>query len=616
MRSNDTTIARMLVGGMLGLGLVGAGCHSSSDGQGKLLAAGTAAAVGSDLSALPPGVSIPGLPASPALLEGPQVDIVSPARASFTTGRKVTVEGVVTDLGGGVSDVRVAGRKVTPDASGAFRAEVDLEPGMNTIAVEAWDAANHRRERFVSVIAGDLAPEADALADAATSRITEAAFDLIEPSITSGIEAQRAQIVQQVLATRLSNDDTKIKGFRFGAVRSAVDCVPGGVTFTITIDDLAMEIEHKAKVLLVFSTTKRGTVRAQRLEITGITQVGVQGGQPVSRVVQVTATAQGFSVPDWASGEQTNIRRAFENGFAASAAAGIGDGLTKALQTRSGTIAPPAGSPGPAVSIDWTMDTLAFDAAGATATFSANARVPQATVGTETRSVVVRSGLANLTGGSPSGPNVALAVHQDLLNRALHAAWRGGAMTMTLDQATLARLAPQSPLVLDTSSLIALAPELAAVVAPGLPIELRLEGKLPTVVRLRAGPLPHLLDIGALQVTTVVLDPTKGPTVLGEASYAVRAEVQMVERQGKLVLESAGSVEVHVDALGAPQAGAELVLEKMAAQLGPNLLTMALAGQQGVALPSVQGVSLSGLRVQALDGNLIVLGTAGAPTAP
>jgi hypothetical protein len=612
MRTNDTTIARLLVGGMLGLGLVGAGCHSSSDGQGKLLAAGTVAALGSDLSALPPG-TIPGVPSgSPALLEGPQVDIVSPARASYTTSRKVTVEGVVTDLGGGISDVRVAGRKVTPDASGAFREEVDLEPGMNTVAVEAWDTANHKRERFVNVVAGDLAPEADVVADAATSRITEAAFDLIEPSITQGIEAQRAQIVAQVLATRLSNDDTKIKGFTFGAVRSGVDCVPGGVTFSITIENLAMEIEHKAKVLLVFSTTKRGTVRAQRLEITGVTQVSVTAGQPVTRVVQVTATAQGFSVPDWASGEYANIKRGFENGFAASAAAGIGDGLTKALRTTSGTIAPPAGTQGPPVSIDWTMSTLAFDQGGATATFSANARTPQATVGTETRSFVIKNGLANLTGGAATGPNVALAVHQDLLNRSLHAAWRGGAMNITLDQAMLARVAPQSPLRLDTSGLIALAPELAAVVAPGLPIELVIEGQLPTVVKLRAGPLPHLLDIGALKVTTVVLDPVKGRTVLGEASYAVRAEVTMTEKQGKLVL-GAGQVEVHVDALGAPQAGAEMVLEKMATQLGPQLLTMALAGQQGVALPAVQGVSLSNLQVQALDGNLIILGTAAAP---
>lgn len=612
----DGTIAKLLVTGMVGLGFVGAGCHSSSDGQGKLIASGTGA-ITSDLSALPPGLLPPGFTGSPAMLEGPQVEIISPVRASHTTTRRVAVEGVVTDLGGGVSDVRVQGRAVTLDGGGAFREEVDLTPGMNTIVVEAWDGAGHRRERFVNVIAGDLAPEGEAVADAASVRVTDAALDLIEPRIVQGIEAQRAQLTQQVLATRLEKD-TKITGFRFGRVDAGVDLIAGGVRFTATIDDVAMDLEHKAKILLVFSSTKRGTVRAQQVRIEGLAQVSVVNGQAATNVVQVTATSSGFSVPDWARDEQTSIRRGFENGFAAAAAQGLGQELGKAFRTTSGTITQGGQSGQVRMQLDWTLSALTCDDAGATAIFGANITPPAATVGAETRSIVVKGGLANLTGGGGSGPNVAMAVHQDVVNRALHAAWRGGALNVTIDQAALSAMNPQSLVQLDTSALISLAPELAAVLQPGLPVELIVEGLLPAVMTLNAGPLPHRLDVGALKVTTIVLDPVKGRTPLGEAAYAIGAEVALVPTTtGELTLQPAGRVEVHVDAMGQAQAGAELVLEKMAAVLGPQLLQVALATQKGLVLPAVQGVAVSNLSLQALDRNLVLLGTAAAtPTAP
>ncbi|MCO5167912.1 MAG: hypothetical protein M9894_16330 [Planctomycetes bacterium] len=605
------TIAKLLVSGCLGLGLgaVATGCNSSSDGQGKVLATGTGA-ITSDLSAVPPGMLPPGFVGDPSMLEGPRVEIVSPARAGHTTARRVAVEGVVTDLGGGVSDVRVQGRSVTPAADGSFREEVELAVGMNTIVVEAWDRAGHRRERFVNLIAGDLAPEGEPLADAATVRVTNGALDLIEPQIVAGIEAQRAQIRQQVLATRVGNDTT-IKDFRFGRVTAGLDTIQGGVRFTATIADLAMDIEHKARVLLVFSSTQRGTVRAQRLEIEGLAQVNVVNGRATTNVVQVTARSVGFSVPDWARSEEATIRRSFENGFAAAAAQGLGQGLGDAFKSTSGTIAQAAGQ-GVPTELDWTLTTLTCDPAGATALFAANVRPPAAVAGTEGRSVVVRGGLANLTGGGGNGPNVAMAVHQDIVNRALHAAWRGGAMNLVIDQAAFDAMNPGSPMRLDTSALFALAPELAAVVAPGLPIEMRVEGLLPAVMTLRAGPLPHRLDLGGLKVTTFVLDPVNGRTPMGEACYAIGAEVAIVERQGQLALQPAGQVQVHVDALGPAQPGAELVLEKMAAALGPQLLQMALASQQGLVLPAVQGFTLGGLRLQALDGNLVVLGTAQA----
>lgn len=602
----NTIVAKLLVGGLLGLSGVGAmGCNGSSDGKGTLLATGTAT-VGTSLGTLAPGVSIPGLPADPSALEGPRVDIASPADGTVQTDRRVTVSGVVTDSGQGVAEVHVAGRTVQLDASGAFRETVDLPAGLNTILVEAWDNAQRRRERQVSVLVGDTADENAELPNVASARVTETALDLIEPKIAAGVEAEKAKIVAQALSTKV-NDETKITGFRFGKVGAQVDAAPGGVRFQITIDDVQMDLEYKAKFLLVFSSTKRGTVRAQQMRLEGVTNVAVVNGVATTQVVGVTATAINLTVPDWASGETNTIRRSLEAAFSTAGAQGLQQGLSQAFATTKGTIAQKV--QGKDLSVDWSLGTLTCDEAGITATYGANIRPAQATSGKAMGSFVSKVGLANLTGGAATGPNVAVAMTEDLLNRSLHAAWRGGALDFILDAATAAATLPPGSPALDTSSLLAVAPELAAVgLLPGLPLELEVESALPAVVRLRGQQGPHLLSMGALKVTMTVVAPT-GRLVLAESVYAVDAEFALVEQGGKLSIAPAGKMDIHADAL-TNQPGAELILERLAATVGPQLISSALAQQAGVALPTVQGISVTGLTLGGVDGNLVLLGTA------
>jgi hypothetical protein len=501
------TIGRWLTSGVVGLGIgfASTGCHSSSDGKGALIggtaaavSSGSAAAGGSGLSAsaLPPGISIPGLPADPSVLEGPRVDIVSPSNGAYVAGGQVKVEGVVTDLGQGIAELHVAGRTVPVGPGGAFSETVDLPAGgLQTIVVEAWDRAQHRRARHVSVMLGATGDEATALENVSALRVTETALDLVEPSIAQGVEAQRAQITQQALATPVGND-TKITGFRFGKVGATVDAAPGGARFVVTIDDVQMDIEHKAKFLLVFNTTKKGTVRAQQVRIEGLTAIAVQGGRATTQVLGVTAATSGFSVPDWASSEQGTIKRTFEQSFATAGARGLDQGLADAFKSTSGSMA--QNVQGLQLTLDWALKTLACDEAGITAIFAANVKPQAATAGQAGKdSFVSKVGLANLSGGSTGGPNVGVAVHEDLVNRTLHAAWRGGALKFTLDKTTAAALPPGSP-SLDTNALLAVAPELAAVgVTPGLPVELEVQGDLPAVVRFRGTQGPHRLSLGA-----------------------------------------------------------------------------------------------------------------------
>ena len=599
---------------LLVLGLsatAGVGCNSKRDGQGTLLATGTGAATagitsGATPGALPPGTPpIAGMPQA-AALDGPSIEITSPVPGAAVTGPRVTVEGVVTDLGLGVAEVHVAGRTVPIDPSGVFRAEVDVTPGVETILVEAWDTTQRRRARHVSVVAGDLAAETDLLPGAAAIRASDAALDLIEPQVAQGVEAQRAQIVQQVLATRLGND-TKMTGFRFGAVGADVDAIQGGARFTISIADLAMDIEHKAKILFVFNTTKRGTIRAQRLDIEGTAAISVQAGQPSVRMIQVVARTQGFSVPDWADGEEGNIRRGLEQSFAQAAAPAFDQALQAAFRTTAGTQAQTvAGKP---VRVDWRLERLAFDDDGLTAVLGANVQADRVVnANGPTGSVARRRALPTLAGGGQAGStNAGLALGEDLLARALHAAWRAGAMDMRLDAAAAQRMGVPA---LDTTALLLLAPELSQVVAPGLPVVLDVKATLPPTLTVNASG-QHRLALGGLRVTTLVQDPQQGLVPLADADWAIEADVTLVARGGQLVLEPGAAPPVcHVDTVGAAAPGTETVLDRMAPARGAQLLRAALAGQGALTAPALPGFTLDDLRPSAVDGALVVLGTA------
>ena len=607
MKARRTTRRYLVGGAVIGAGLLAVGCGQSSKGGRPLAGPGsasapTAAGVGS-------GSAMGGLFGG-AMVSGPQVAITSPARGSYVQGARITVEGTAMDLGKGVAAVKVAGMTASVDESGRFSADIPLEAGLNTIVVEATDEQGGRTEKHVSVIAGETASEDTLLPGAAAMRITDGALDMIEPAITAGIEAQRATIKQQVMQTRVP--DLKLTGFDFGRVQSSVDCTSGGLSFKAEIADVVLGIEAEAKFLLIFTKKLKGDVRASKLTIEGTVMVGVQNGQATIQVGQVGARADGFSVPDWARDKQGQIQQGFQQAFAAAAAQNLSTSLQQAFGAGAVRGMTNQAVMGKDLKIEYALESLQFDADGATASLGANVSAVQPEYGDQAPgSVVVRGALPRLLGGASGGQNVALAVHQDAINRALHAAWRAGALKMDLNQAAMDQLLPGVPTALNTTALMMAVPQLAGVLVPDLPIELKIESMLPPVVTLPSQGQAQLeLCLGELVVKMDVIHPTAGAVTLVEASFASRMPAVLVERGGKVTLQPAGQPSLHVDVIGETMPGTEGMLEAMTAQAAGPALQGSLSQIQGVALPAVKGYTLGNLTFQKVEKSLVVLGQA------
>lgn len=583
------------------LGMTSLGCSGSRrTSNGQLLAGSTPTGVASG--------SFTGLPQGEQHFDGPPVSIMSPARGTVSQTDVIEVWGYADDPdGAGVSAVNVDGMKVAYDAStGEYRAQVQLESGINTIVVEAWDDMGRRTERHVSVMAGPFADENQQLSQVSSVRLTDTAFRVLEPVMADGVVAQKGEIRNQVLSTPL--EDADITGFDFGNVQLQLDPIPGGVAYDLRIANVRMDIKASARILLVFKKDFRGTVTANELRIQGTANVSVQNGQATTSAGQATATTTGFSVPDFARGEYRNILTAFQEAFAKAATDNVKTGLDQAFSSSStrGTISRKLMDD--TLLVDWMLESLAFDDDGGTATFASNVRAETPTYGTLTGSLVDPTPLPNLVGGG-TGPNVAVAMHQDVMNRALHAAWRSGALKLTLDQAKMNQLLPNLPTQMDTTALIASVPQLGQLLPVGLPFELDIECLLPpTVVATPTDPQLFDLKIGGLKVRMNVIHPTEGPLELTTTVYSIDLPVAFQETpDGKLSLLAAPNATVHVDVDGLSVDGAEQVLEQLTQ---PSAIQASLSQVEGVQIPSMKGITVRGFQFSNFEQAVVGLGTA------
>lgn len=89
----------------------------------------------------------------------PQITILSPKEGATINANPVNVVCQVTDQGGEVARVSIAGAPATRDDRGNWRGQVRANEGGNRVRVEAWDAAGNRAEVQVT-FAFDSTPPA------------------------------------------------------------------------------------------------------------------------------------------------------------------------------------------------------------------------------------------------------------------------------------------------------------------------------------------------------------------------------------------------------------------------------------------------------------------------
>lgn len=635
IRTQNTLISSAISCAAFALLAVGAAGCNNGGGEREFLAAGTIAPIGSQ-GLLSSGVTeynnlddlqdaASKLPAG-SEFAGPNLQILSPTRGEQLPAGPTTVEIFVEDsTHKGIGSVFVGGQGVTPGPDGKATVQIDLRPGLQTIVAEALDSEGNRTERHVSVLAGALTPEGTEVRDGARVRVTDDALDALEPQIGSKLQAQKAMIVQQVLRSNAPKN-TKYKGFNFGATAGEIDCVPGGVKFKVTIDSVALDLEYKAKILFFFSTTKKGTVRAQQLIIEAVaTPTLGANGALTSTLSQVTARTVGFSVPDWAKGEEGNIRRNFEQSFATQAGASIDQMLTDAItktKTNGSAVRSAYGKP---LNATWRFSDLAFDADGINVTFGATISAPApgqpngATYGFPGVSQA-KTPNAPLGGTGGAAWNGAMTLHQDLINQTLHAAWRQGVMSFKVDQAKLDQVNPGGTHRLDTDTLIAGAPALAHVLPAGAPLTLDVEAKLPPVIQITTNQPQHFtMKLGAIRVDYQVVDPATGKVVnLAETYYALEVSVVLQADGDRIKFVPTGTSIARVDVVGNPLPMAEPIVDGVTRDLAPSLIKNMLAALPGMKLPALKGFELKDLEFSTFADSFVVTGKASpqATTAP
>lgn len=84
-------------------------------------------------------------------LQAPAIAITSPATGSTVSTSTVDVSGTAT-AGSGISSLSVAGQPVPVEPGGAWRAEVPLSPGSNTISALGTDAAGATVQSQITVV--------------------------------------------------------------------------------------------------------------------------------------------------------------------------------------------------------------------------------------------------------------------------------------------------------------------------------------------------------------------------------------------------------------------------------------------------------------------------------
>ncbi len=136
-----------------------------------------AAAVGASFGAC----DAPYDPDAPAIdPNAPRIHITSPALGTFSGEvGTVTVTGTVLDDSGDVAGVTVNGVAAIVNGDGTFAATVPVTPGTNLLHAIATDAQGNVGKETRAVVAGKLAPMAQAIPSAVTLSISAQTFDAL-----------------------------------------------------------------------------------------------------------------------------------------------------------------------------------------------------------------------------------------------------------------------------------------------------------------------------------------------------------------------------------------------------------------------------------------------------
>jgi len=531
----------------------------------------------------------------------PDLVVIAPAQGEMVAaGGRLALEGVVTDPAAGVMRLDVDGQAVVVGPGGRFATPIQPRQGLNVVRLRATDARGNVRVHVRAFhYAGHYRDGASAdgarVDDAVVARLAPAIFEdlgYLLGALLAQLDLQ--QFLPEPLARGGDGDDCvcagtktctgfKVSGSDPRFQDPIVELTPqaGGLHVVLGVSGFEIGLALQGRNACSAIPAAHGNATAAAVVVEGDLDLALGAGVPSAALREVTISVEGLKTtldlgPFGVAGPQAQaaLRAALEAGLRGRLDALVPGTIARVLSTFSiqQDVALPAPLEGGTVSLGARFSSVGFTAADGRIGLGVSAtgvtRVPAPGPGS-----VALSEVAALA--PPTSRPLAIALHLDLVNELLYAAWRASGFSI------------------DATALV---PR-----GEGLVLEsLRVDALLPPLLLPNAdGPLPLQLEIGGVRVR-VRIASTGGPLEI-EGLLHLRAEVGATAHGNRLQLQIGRVREAAVELLKVPE-GVTQPLEA---------LNRALETALPEVLADLAAKTLHELELPAVD--LSKLGVAGVP---
>ena len=520
--------------------------------------------------------------------QGPagSLTLVSPAPAAWMDAGITTARGAAEHI----ASLSVNGAKAQHGA-GTFSAEVELSRGIDLVEAEAIDGRGDTLFARHAVIAGNFsAPEGD-VEDAIRLRVNQGVLDKAMDLAAGMLDADTLDASVGAMNPVYSDSygvwgwdavtiDADISSVDFGQPQLSVRPDDGTLTLTATLPDLYVVVRAYGDVVgWDFDTDV--ILEASEAEITGTLTVGARDGHLVVSLDGADVTLRDFSYDtSLLPGDIESyilvdtIRDTLEGMLVENIEAEVPPLLDETLSGLDPSLSKDI--LGKTFDMGFSFAEVEVDGDGLAMSLDLDVSVPAA-------GAKVYAGYLSAGEGTPTldtNTDVAAAISDDLLNRVLFEAWRGGLLDMRLstDDGTL------SPLIL-----LNFKAETGTVT---------ISSDLPPVIVERDGAL--LAQIGELMVDV----QTPGGELGEHIRIAVAANVPLALaiEDGVLAL-SLGTPEITLVVRESDWGASEETVTRLVEDTLPLDALLVLLGDIEVPIPSLYGIAIdSGAAVRDDDG--------------
>lgn len=539
----------------------------------------------------------------------------------MTTQAFVVVEGSVTD-NQELSYLTINGTPTTFDAQGQFSQPLILKPGMNVVRVEAGDKSGNRTVTAHSVMVAErFIGNNEAIQDALAVRLNRGAFTAIEGFAESAITGPKMEAL--IMARNpLFEKDYKVFGLTAATVKLEAESVSlgqpdlnlnpvaGALEISGSLPNVSVDVRAYGKGLGLIPYNVRGSVSASQVDVSGQAIVTVDAqGQLTIDLDQVTTTLTGFSfnirgIP----GVLENLVKNFVKGFIEKQAKKIiEDTLPPILnQNIAGLASQPVTQNifGLTITAGVQPTHIAFDAQGASVVVDGDvaiAPVPGTTVPQSPGSFGTFGAAPSITGNS----DVILAVNDDMINRASHAAWQAGLLNYSIDTNNVPVQLP-SFINLDAGMLTLFFPALSGKIDTNDAVMVRITSQAAPVFLTKPGQ-NHRFELNApeLQLDVLTKPATGAPKLVFSMNLQASVDADVsIDANNSLSFQLGSKPLIIADVHAEPIADLnDIALETFVNFVLPPVLQLSsnFIGK-GIQIPMIQGFQISNLGL-GLAGN-------------